>query len=132
MREDEKDSAGENEAERRTELGEHSVPGTLARGCVFNGEEDCAAPLATEAKVVELVMAAGTSIITEKSPYIVRTSFTLPQSSVIIADWALKNGIKKAVSIVSDYGPGYDAETFFIKTFNICTGCRWLKEIVKV
>ena len=75
------------------------------------------APLATEAKVVELVMAAGTSIITEKSPYIVRTSFTLPQSSVIIADWALKNGIKKAVSIVSDYGPGYDAETFFIKTF---------------
>src|SRR5215471_20976369 len=46
------------------------------------------APLATEAKVPEVVMAAGTSIITEKSPYIVRTSFTLPQSSVIIADWA--------------------------------------------
>src|SRR5450756_3193589 len=49
------------------------------------------APLATEAKVVELVMAAGTSIITERSPYIARTSFTLPQSSVIIADWAAKN-----------------------------------------
>ena len=56
-----------------------------------------AAPLATEAKVPELVMAAGTSIITERSPYIVRTSFTLPQSSVIIADWAAKNGIKKVV-----------------------------------
>ena len=55
------------------------------------------APLATEAKVVELVMAAGTSIITERSPYIVRTSFTLAQSSVIIADWAAKNGIKKVV-----------------------------------
>src|SRR5579871_5620248 len=52
-----------------------------------------AAPLATEAKVPEVVMAAGTSIITEKSPYIVRTSFTLPQSSTIIADWAVKNGI---------------------------------------
>ena len=57
-----------------------------------------AAPLATEAKVPEIVMAAGTSIITERSPYIVRTSFTLPQSSVIIADWAAKNGIKKVVT----------------------------------
>src|SRR5947207_2962243 len=72
-----------------------------------------AAPLATEAKVVELVMAAGTSIITERSPYIARTSFTLAQSTVIIADWALKNGIKKVVTMVSDYAPGADAEKFF-------------------
>ena len=57
-----------------------------------------AAPLATQAKVPEIVMAAGTSIITERSPYIVRTSFTLAQSSVIIADWAAKNGIKKVVT----------------------------------
>src|ERR1700730_1721229 len=72
-----------------------------------------AAPLATEAKVPEIVMAAGTSIITELSPYIVRTSFTLAQSSVIIADWALKNNIKKVVTLVSDYAPGADAEKFF-------------------
>jgi branched-chain amino acid transport system substrate-binding protein len=51
-----------------------------------------AAPLATEAKIPEIVMAAGTSIITERSPYIARTSFTLAQSSEIIADWAIKNG----------------------------------------
>src|SRR5262249_15330113 len=69
-----------------------------------------AAPLATEAKVPEVVMVAGTSIITERSPYIVRTSFTLAQSSVIIADWAVKNGIKKVVTMVSDYAPGADAE----------------------
>ncbi|MDU6378362.1 MAG: ABC transporter substrate-binding protein, partial [Bradyrhizobium sp.] len=50
-----------------------------------------AAPLATQGKIPEVVMAAGTSIITEKSPYIVRTSFTLPQSSTIIGDWAVKN-----------------------------------------
>ena len=56
------------------------------------------APLATEAKVPLVVMAAGTSIITERSPYIVRTSFTLAQSSTIIADWAAKNGIKKVVT----------------------------------
>src|SRR3569623_796703 len=75
------------------------------------------APLSAEAKVVEVVMAAGTSIITEKSPYIARTSFTLPQSSVIVADWAAKNNIKKVVTIVSDYAPGADAEKWFIDTF---------------
>src|ERR1700754_410991 len=72
-----------------------------------------AAPLATQAKVPLIVMAAGTSIITERSPYIARTSFTLPQSSVIIADWALKNGVKKVVTMVSDYAPGADAEKSF-------------------
>jgi branched-chain amino acid transport system substrate-binding protein len=75
------------------------------------------APLATEAKIPEIVMAAGTSIITERSPYIVRTSFTLPQSTVIVADWALKNGIKKVVSLVSDYAPGIDSEASFKDTF---------------
>lgn len=80
------------------------------------------APLATEAKVPEIVMAAGTSIITERSPYIARTSFTLPQSSVIIADWAAKNGIKKVVSIVSDYAPGADAEKSFKERFAAAGG----------
>lgn len=75
------------------------------------------APLATEAKVPAVVMAAGTSAITERSPYIARTSFTLPQSSVIIADWAAKNNIKKVVTIVSDYAPGADAEKWFVDTF---------------
>jgi branched-chain amino acid transport system substrate-binding protein len=75
------------------------------------------APLATEAKIPEIVMAAGTSIVTERSPYIVRTSFTLPQSTVVMAEWALKNGIKKVVSIVSDYAPGTDAEASFKSTF---------------
>src|SRR5204863_7848655 len=51
-----------------------------------------AAPLATQGKIPEIVMAAGTSIITERSPYIVRTSFTLAQSSTILDDWAGKKG----------------------------------------
>jgi branched-chain amino acid transport system substrate-binding protein len=71
------------------------------------------APLATQAKVPEVVMAAGTATITEASPYIVRTSFTLPQATVPMADWALKNGIKKVVTLVSNYGPGLDAEKAF-------------------
>src|SRR6202167_1677534 len=75
------------------------------------------APLATEAKTPEVVTAAGTSIITEKSPYIVRTSFTLAQSTVPMADWAAANGIKKVVTMVSDYAPGHDAEASFAKEF---------------
>jgi branched-chain amino acid transport system substrate-binding protein len=71
------------------------------------------APIATQSKTPEVVMAAATSSITEASPYIVRTSFTLPQAAVSMADWAAKNGIKKVVTLVSDYGPGIDAEKFF-------------------
>src|SRR6202049_153686 len=81
-----------------------------------------AAPLATQAKVTEVVMAAGTSIITERSPYIVRTSFTLPQSCVIIADWAAKNGVKKVVSLTSDFAPGTDAQNSFKETFTKAGG----------
>jgi branched-chain amino acid transport system substrate-binding protein len=80
------------------------------------------APLATQAKVPEIVMAAGTSIITEKSPYIARTSFTLGQSSVITADGAAKAGIKKVVTFVSDYGPGHDAEASFKERFTQAGG----------
>jgi branched-chain amino acid transport system substrate-binding protein len=75
------------------------------------------APLATEAKVPEIVTAAGTSIITEKSPYIARTSFTLPQSAVPMADWAAQNGVKKVVTMVSDYAPGADAAKSFAAEF---------------
>ncbi|OOG58151.1 ABC transporter substrate-binding protein [Polaromonas sp. C04] len=78
------------------------------------------APIATQSKTPEVVMAAATSSITEASPYIVRTSFTLPQVSVALADWAPKNGITKVVTLVSDYGPGIDAEKYFKErlTFN--------------
>jgi branched-chain amino acid transport system substrate-binding protein len=80
------------------------------------------APLATQAKVPEIVMAAGTSDITTKSPYIARTSFTLPQSSAIIADWAAKNGIKKVATLVSDYAPGADAFNSFKQRFTAAGG----------
>jgi branched-chain amino acid transport system substrate-binding protein len=80
------------------------------------------APLATEAKVPLIDMVAAASIITEKSPYIVRVSFTLPQHAVAIADWAAKNGSKKALTLVSDYAPGVDAETFFKARFTEAGG----------
>jgi branched-chain amino acid transport system substrate-binding protein len=75
------------------------------------------APIATQAKVPEVVMAAGTSSITEASPFVVRTSFTLAQSAVPMAEWAVKNGIKKVVTLVTDFGPGIDAEKSFSEKF---------------
>ncbi|MEY2686389.1 MAG: hypothetical protein RL375_587 [Pseudomonadota bacterium] len=76
-----------------------------------------AAPLATQGKTPLVVMAAATSSITEASPFIVRTSFTLPQATVVMAEWAAKNKIKRVVSLVADYGPGIDAEKFFAERF---------------
>jgi branched-chain amino acid transport system substrate-binding protein len=78
------------------------------------------APIATQSKTPMVVMAAATSSITQASPYVVRTSFALPQAAVALADWVPNNGIKKVVTLVSDYGPGIDAEKFFKErlTFN--------------
>ncbi|MDN5842253.1 MAG: ABC transporter substrate-binding protein [Alcaligenaceae bacterium] len=75
------------------------------------------APLATETKTPMVVMNAATSSITTKSPYIVRTSMTLPQVAAPIAAWAVDNGIKTVYTVVADYGPGHDAEAQFIKTY---------------
>ncbi len=71
------------------------------------------APIATQAKTPMVVMAAATSSVTEASPYIVRTSFTVPQVVTVLADWAAKNNIKRVVSLVTDYAPGVDSEKFF-------------------
>ncbi len=76
-----------------------------------------AAPVATEAKVPMVVMAAATAMIPTRSPFIVRSNFTLPQVTAPMAEWALKNKIKRVVTMVTDYGPGLDAEKTFHAVF---------------
>ena len=71
------------------------------------------APLATEGKIPTVVLVSGASVTVERSPYMVRTSFTLAQSSATIADWAVKNGARKIVTIVNDWAPGLEAEAAF-------------------
>jgi len=63
-----------------------------------------------------------TSVITTRSPYIVRVSHTLPQDTQPMAQWAAKNGIKRVFTLVSDFGPGIDAETTFVKAFKAAGG----------
>jgi branched-chain amino acid transport system substrate-binding protein len=80
------------------------------------------APIATQAKVPMIVMAAATATITEASPFIVRSGFTVPQIAIGVSEWAPKNGIKRVVTMVSDYGPGIDAETTFKQRFTAAGG----------
>ncbi|MES1980225.1 MAG: ABC transporter substrate-binding protein [Pseudomonadota bacterium] len=72
-----------------------------------------AAPIATQAKTPLITMAGASSSVTQASPYVLRTSFTVAQTAVGIADWAPKNGIKRVVTLVSDFTPGLDVEKFF-------------------
>jgi branched-chain amino acid transport system substrate-binding protein len=71
------------------------------------------APLTAEAKIPMIVMVSGSSTTVERSPYIVRTGFTLGQSSTAIAEWATRNGAKRIVTLVNDWAPGLEAEATF-------------------
>jgi branched-chain amino acid transport system substrate-binding protein len=88
----------------------------LLAGVIFTPNAMAMAPIATEAKVPFVIMNAGTAVITTRSPYMVRTSFTLWQSSYPLGQWASKK-FKTAYSLVSDFGPGHDSEEAFSKAF---------------
>jgi branched-chain amino acid transport system substrate-binding protein len=81
-----------------------------------------AGDVSAEAKKFMVVMNAATSIITTKSPYMARTSVTPPQLNEPFGAWAAKNGVKRAYTMVSDYGPGHDAEGAFQRGFKEAGG----------
>ncbi|HEV3176639.1 MAG TPA: ABC transporter substrate-binding protein [Stellaceae bacterium] len=89
----------------------------ILAGIVYTPNAMAIAPLVTEAKVPLIVMNASTPVITMKSPYIARVSFTLWHSSYPLGQWAAKHDIKTAYTAVSDYAPGADAEEAFVKGF---------------
>ena len=88
------------------------------------------APIVTQHKVATVIMVSGTSIVTERSPYFVRTSFTLGQQSLVIAEWAAKNGSRKVVIIQSDFAPGAEASAVFTAAFTKAGG--QIAETIKV
>jgi branched-chain amino acid transport system substrate-binding protein len=91
-------------------------------GFGFTPNALAAASVATASKTPMIVMNAAASTITTRSPYIARTSFTTPQVSMPMGEWAARNGIKKVFTVVSDYGPGVDAEAYFRKGFTAAGG----------
>jgi branched-chain amino acid transport system substrate-binding protein len=75
------------------------------------------APLVNESKTATVVMVSGTSVVTERSPYFVRTSWTHAQQASVLANWAAKNGSRRATIISSDWAPGHEASGVFASTF---------------
>jgi branched-chain amino acid transport system substrate-binding protein len=95
----------------------------ILAGFALTPEALGAASVADEAKKLMVVMNAATAIITEKSPYIVRVSLTLPQIGETLGNWAAKKGgVKKAYTMVTDFGPGIDAEGAFQRAFKAAGG----------
>jgi len=95
----------------------------ILAGFTLTPEALGAASVSEEAKKFMVVMNAATSIITTKSPYIARVSLTLPQIADTLGNWAVKKGnLKKSYTMVTDYGPGIDAETWFHKAFKAAGG----------
>ncbi len=86
-------------------------------GMYFTPDAVAVGALAQEAKVPAVIFNAATSSILDKSEYLLRTSYTLPQVSVPVAKYALEKKVKTVVTLVSDYGPGLDSENAFVATF---------------
>lgn len=91
-------------------------------GIVFTPNALAIAPVIEEAKIPTVIFNAATSSILEKSKYFVRVSYTLPQITVPIANFVREQGVGEVVTMVSDYAPGVEAETAFVKTFEAAGG----------
>lgn len=85
-------------------------------GYIWTPNTAASAPLLTESKTPLVIMNAAASVLTTMSPYIVRASLTLWQSGYEIGKWA-STKYKRAYTMVTDFVPGHDAETAFIKGF---------------
>jgi branched-chain amino acid transport system substrate-binding protein len=94
----------------------------ILAGFTLTPEALAVADLSAEAKKFMVVMNAATSIVTTKSPYIARVSVTLPQNCEALGTWAYKAGVRKVYTMVSDYAPGFDAETSFQRAFKLAGG----------
>jgi branched-chain amino acid transport system substrate-binding protein len=88
----------------------------------LTGDLMASASLITEAKKPTVIMLASTTALIDKSPYFVRTSCTMAQSSAMMADWAIKNGMTRVATLVSDFAPGVEAEGLFRTRYQAAGG----------
>lgn len=118
----------------KDDTGTPDVTKRLAQELVVNDKVDvlagfgltplalAAAPIATQSKTPMVNMLAATASVIDASPYMIRVSLTLPQITLGVAEWAPKNKIRRVVTLVSDYGPGIDAERTFVERFRLNGG----------
>lgn len=114
-----KDTGGPNPAAAKSATQELLIRNgaKYIAGFTFTPNALAVAPLITKAHAPTVIFNAATSIITKRSPEFIRTSFTLPQAAMPMADWAYAHGVKSVVTAVSDYGPGVEAAKAFAKEF---------------
>jgi branched-chain amino acid transport system substrate-binding protein len=114
-----RDTGGPNPSQTKTLVQELIVKDKVdyLGGFVFTPNAMAVAPLIQQSQTPTVIFNAATSSITEKSEYFIRTSYTLWQVTVPMAQWAAKQNMKKIVTAVTDYGPGIDAETAFKSEF---------------
>jgi branched-chain amino acid transport system substrate-binding protein len=91
-------------------------------GFVFTPNAMAAAGIADQSKTPMVVMNAAASALTARSPYVTRVSYTIAQSAKPLAEWAYRTGARRVFTVVADYAPGIDAETWFNKTFTALGG----------
>ncbi len=115
-----RDTGGPNPGQTRTLVQELIVKDKVdyLGGFVFTPNAFAVAPLIQQSQTPTVIFNAATSAITDKSEFFIRTSYTLWQVTVPLAQWAAKNNIKKVVTAVTDYGPGIDAETAWKSEFS--------------
>ena len=94
----------------------------LLAGFLLTPNALAAADVSAQAKKFMVVMNAATSIIITKSPYMIRTSVTLPQVMETFGTWAARTGVKHCYTMVTDYGPGHDSEAAFQRAFKDAGG----------
>src|SRR4051812_15669015 len=95
----------------------------ILAGWVLTPNAMAAGDVSAEAKKFMVVMNAATSAVITKSPYMIRTSVTLPQVMETFGTWAAtKGGIKQSYTMVTDYGPGIDSENAFTSAFKAAGG----------
>src|SRR5687767_7366756 len=94
----------------------------MLAGYVLTPNAMAGGDVSAEAKKFMVVMNAATSVVITKSPYMIRTSVTLPQVMETFGTWAAKQGIKQNYTMVTDYGPGHDAEAAFQSAFKAAGG----------
>ena len=94
----------------------------ILAGFILTPNALAASDISEQAKKPMVIMNAATAIITTKSPYSVRVSMTVPQITEPFGQWVARSGVKKAYTMVSDFGPGHDAEQAFQRAFKEAGG----------
>jgi len=90
---------------------------SLLLGLVGSPIAAAIAPLTLEARVPLILTNAAGVAIPRISPYVARVSFTQWQTALPLGKWSAGQGWKKALTAVSDFIPGHDAEAAFTRGF---------------